>query len=103
VVARYADRVAVMYGGRIVEVAPARELYVRPQHPYTLGLMASVPRLDGGRRLVPIEGQPPDLASLPPGCSFAPRCRSVIEPCRHARPELTFVADRHAKACFANV
>ena len=66
VVARYADRVAVMYGGRIVEVASARELYARPKHPYTLGLMASVPRLDrGGRRLVPIEGQPPDLASLP--------------------------------------
>jgi oligopeptide transport system ATP-binding protein len=103
VVARYADRVAVMYGGRIVEVAPARELYARPHHPYTLGLMASVPRLDGGRRLVPIEGQPPDLASLPPGCSFAPRCRSMIEPCRLSRPELTFVADRHAKACFANV
>ena len=78
VVARYADRVAVMYGGRIVEMAPARDLYARPQHPYTLGLMASVPRLDGGgrRRLMPIEGQPPDLASLPPGCSFAPRCRS---------------------------
>ncbi len=103
VVARYADRVAVMYGGRIVEVAPARELYARPKHPYTLGLMASVPRLDGGRRLVPIEGQPPDLASLPAGCSFAPRCRSMIEPCRHTRPELTFVTDRHAKACFADV
>ena len=85
VVARYADRVAVMYGGRIVEVAPARELYKRPQHPYTLGLMASVPRLDGGggRRLMPIEGQPPDLANLPAGCSFAPRCRSILEQCRH--------------------
>ena len=105
VVARYADRVAVMYGGRIVEVAPARELYARPQHPYTLGLMASVPRLDGasGRRLVPIEGQPPDLASLPPGCSFAPRCRSVIAQCRTSRPELVLVADHHAKACFAHV
>jgi len=105
VVARYADRVAVMYGGRIVEVAPARELYARPQHPYTLGLMASVPRLDGagGRRLVPIEGQPPDLASLPTGCSFGPRCRSILEQCRTARPALTEVADRHAKACFANV
>ena len=89
VVARYADRVAVMYGGRIVEAAPARELYARPQHPYTLGLLASVPRLDGagGRRLVPIEGQPPDLASLPPGCSFAPRCRSIARalPDRAAR------------------
>jgi oligopeptide transport system ATP-binding protein len=105
VVARYADRVAVMYGGRIVEVASARELYARPQHPYTLGLMASVPRLDGasGRRLVPIEGQPPDLASLPPGCSFAPRCRSVIAQCRTSRPELVLVADHHAKACFAHV
>ena len=105
VVARYADRVAVMYGGRIVEVAPARELYARPQHPYTLGLMASVPRLDGasGRRLVPIEGQPPDLASLPPGCSFAPRCRSVLAQCRTSRPELVLVADHHAKACFAHV
>ena len=105
VVARYADRVAVMYGGRIVETAPARELYARPQHPYTSGLMASVPRLDGdtGRRLMPIEGQPPDLASLPPGCAFAPRCRSILERCRTARPELVEVADRHAKACFANV
>ena len=82
VVARYADRVAVMYGGRIVETAPARELYKHPRHPYTLGLMASVPRLDGdaGRPLVPIEGQPPDLAQLPPGCAFSPRCRS-----RHRR------------------
>src|SRR6266567_1467186 len=105
VVARYADRVAVMYGGRIVEVAPARDLYARPKHPYTSGLMASVPRLDGGggRRLMPIDGQPPDLASLPPGCSFAPRCRSILEQCKAARPELVEVADRHAKACFANV
>ena len=103
VVARYADRVAVMYGGRIVEVAPARELYARPQHPYTSGLMASVPRLDGagGRRLMPIEGQPPDLASLPPGCSFAPRCR--VDP--RTMPNLAAgtgsrLRDRHAKACF---
>jgi len=86
-------------------VAPARDLYKRPQHPYTLGLMASVPRLDGagGRRLMPIEGQPPDLASLPPGCSFGPRCRSILEQCRTERPELLEVGDRHAKACFANV
>jgi oligopeptide transport system ATP-binding protein len=105
VVARYADRVAVMYGGRIVEVAPARELYARPKHPYTSGLMASVPRLDGGgrKRLMPIEGQPPDLASLPIGCAFGPRCRAITEQCRTARPELVQVGDRHAKACFANV
>ena len=102
VVARYADRVAVMYGGRIVETAPARELYKRPHHPYTRGLMASVPRLDGdtAQRLVPIEGQPPDLAQLPSGCAFAPRCRSASDICRSARPPLTQVAARHLKACF---
>jgi oligopeptide transport system ATP-binding protein len=102
VVARYADRVAVMYGGRIVETAPARELYKRPHHPYTRGLMASVPRLDGdtAQRLVPIEGQPPDLAQLPSGCAFAPRCRSVSDICRSARPPLIQVAARHLKACF---
>jgi oligopeptide transport system ATP-binding protein len=102
VVARYADRVAVMYGGRIVETGPARDLYKRPHHPYTLGLMASVPRLDGeaGRRLVPIEGQPPDLAQLPPGCAFAPRCVSVSDVCRSARPPLVQVGARHFKACF---
>ena len=74
VVARYADRVAVMYGGRIVETAPARELYEHPRHPYTRGLMASVPRLDSeaGDRLVPIEGQPPDLAQLPRGLRLRP-------------------------------
>src|SRR5258707_3794714 len=90
VVARYADRVAVMYGGRIVETAPARQLYKKPRHPYTRGLMASVPRLDGDtdRPLVPIEGQPPDLASLPPGCPFAPRCKDATERCRIERPPL---------------
>ncbi|MGE0851327.1 MAG: ABC transporter ATP-binding protein [Hyphomicrobiaceae bacterium] len=105
VVARYADRVAVMYGGRIVETAPARELYKHPHHPYTLGLMGSVPRLDGdaGRRLVPIEGQPPDLAHLPPGCAFSPRCGKASDACRAARPPLVEVAARHFKACFNDV
>jgi oligopeptide transport system ATP-binding protein len=105
VVARYADRVAVMYGGRIVETAPARELYKNPRHPYTLGLMASVPRLDGeaGRPLVPIEGQPPDLALLPPGCAFSPRCRSVTDACRSGCPPLVAVGERHLKACFNDV
>jgi oligopeptide transport system ATP-binding protein len=102
VVARYANRVAVMYAGRIVETAPARALYKHPQHPYTRGLMASVPRLDGdtAQRLAPIEGQPPDLAQLPSGCAFAPRCRSVSDICRSARPPLTQVAAGHFKACF---
>jgi oligopeptide transport system ATP-binding protein len=105
VVARYANRVAVMYAGRIVETAPARELYARPKHPYTLGLMQSAPRLDGdaSKRLLPIEGQPPDLAALPPGCSFAPRCRYVQDRCRSERPELREVGERHQKACFVDV
>jgi oligopeptide transport system ATP-binding protein len=105
VVARYANRVAVMYAGRIVETAPARELYARPKHPYTLGLMQSAPRLDGDatKRLLPIEGQPPDLAALPIGCAFAPRCRYVQDRCRSERPELREVGERHQKACFVDV
>ena len=104
VVARYADRVAVMYGGRIVETAPARELYARPRHPYTRGLMDSVPRLDdaAGKRLVPIDGQPPDLANLPAGCAFAPRCRQAVDRCRAERPVLELAGERHYKACFAD-
>jgi peptide/nickel transport system ATP-binding protein len=105
VVARYADRVAVMYAGRIVETAAARELYKRPRHPYTVGLMASVPRLDSDARvrLVPIEGQPPDLAALPPGCAFSPRCRFAADPCRLAPPPLVDVGDGHLRACFHDV
>jgi oligopeptide transport system ATP-binding protein len=102
VVARYADRVAVMYGGRIVETAPARQLYKSPRHPYTRGLMASVPRLDGDtdRPLIPIEGQPPDLATLPPGCPFAPRCKDATERCRIERPPLFESGPNHFSACF---
>jgi oligopeptide transport system ATP-binding protein len=104
VVARYADRVAVMYGGRIVETAPARELYARPRHPYTRGLMDSVPRLDDAddKRLVPIDGQPPDLAQLPEGCAFAPRCRRAMARCRAERPPLEATGSRHWKACFVD-
>jgi oligopeptide transport system ATP-binding protein len=120
VVARYADRVAVMYAGRIVETAPAAELYARPRHPYTRGLLASVPRLDAERRrrLQPIQGQPPDLANLPPGCAFAPRCSQATDRCRRERPALEPVCSAPAtsaepgdlpapaswaKACFADV
>ena len=101
VVARYADRVVVMYAGRVVEAAPARQLYAQPRHPYTRGLMASVPRLDGDTdaRLVPIPGQPPDLARLPTGCAFAPRCVQAIEACHSARPELRELATGHQVAC----
>ena len=102
VVARYADRVAVMYAGRIVETASARDLYKNPQHPYTQGLMESIPRLDdeSGKRLVPIDGQPPDLAHLPPGCAFAPRCRHVVDRCTKERPLLEPLAGNHSMACF---
>ena len=90
VVARYADRVAVMYGGRIVESATAAELYKHPKHPYTEGLMASIPTLDGepGSRLQTIEGQPPDLLHMPAGCAFHPRCPYAAEICKHAKPSL---------------
>ena len=88
VVARYADRVNVMYAGRIIERATAAELYANPRHPYTLGLLRSVPRLDEPRRarLEPIDGQPPDLSRLPPGCAFAPRCTFRAERCAQVPP-----------------
>ena len=101
VVARYADRVVVMYAGRIVEAAPARELYARPRHPYTRGLMASVPRIDGdtSKRLAPIDGQPPNLARLPQGCAFAPRCREATAACAQERPALRDIGPQHQVAC----
>jgi oligopeptide transport system ATP-binding protein len=102
VVARYADRVAVMYGGRVVETASARDLYKKPQHPYTEGLMASVPTLDGvpGARLQTISGQPPDLANLPEGCAFSPRCPYVRPECKSSKPALLEVGHNHLRACF---
>src|SRR5688572_957677 len=102
VVARYADRVNVMYAGKIIERATAAELYARPRHPYTLGLLRSVPRLDEPRRerLSPIEGQPPDLTRLPPGCSFSPRCAFKVERCERESPPLEPVADAHVSACW---
>ena len=105
VIARYADRVNVMYAGRIVEKATARDLYAHPRHPYTIGLMASVPRLDQAmkEKLVPIEGQPPDLINLPAGCAFHPRCRYIVERCREEAPKLTPIADNHFVACWVNV
>ena len=100
--ARYADNVAVMYGGRVVETASARELYKNPQHPYTEGLMASIPKLDGdpGSRLYTIEGQPPDLSNLPSGCSFHPRCPYAQDKCTMTKPTLSEVAPNHLRACF---
>ena len=102
VVARYADKVAVMYGGRVVETAYATELYKNPQHPYTEGLMASIPKLDGdpGSTLYTIEGQPPDLSNLPSGCSFNPRCPHAQDKCTMTKPTLAEVAPHHKRACF---
>ena len=102
VVARYADRVNVMYAGKIVETGTAKEIYHNPRHPYTLGLLASVPRLDQprGSKLIPIEGQPPDLTRLDDGCAFRPRCRFATERCAHGIPELETVAGDHMSACW---
>ena len=102
VVARYADRVNIMYGGKIIERGSAQEIYGNPRHPYTLGLLNSVPRLDLPRRekLDPIEGQPPDLTNLPPGCSFRPRCRYAIDRCAEEIPSLQAINDGHLSACF---
>ena len=105
VVARYADRINVMYAGHIVERGTAADIFHAPKHPYTLGLMRSIPRLDQpvGVRLEPIDGQPPDLAKLPPGCPFSPRCRYAVERCRSERPPMTQVSAQHWKACWVDV
>ena len=102
VVARYADRVNVMYAGRIIERASAAELYANPRHPYTLGLLRSVPRLDEPRRsrLAPIEGQPPDLTRLPPGCAFSPRCSFRVERCVAAPSLAATGRNDHLAACW---
>ncbi|MDP6707019.1 MAG: ABC transporter ATP-binding protein [Alphaproteobacteria bacterium] len=107
VVARYANRVNVMYAGKIIERGEAMEIYHTPHHPYTLGLLRSVPRLDQprGERLVPIEGQPPDLTKLDQGCAFRPRCTYAVEACAEAIPPLEAVGPGHLAACWeaANV
>ena len=102
VVARYADRVNVMYAGKIIESGTAADIYYRPHHPYTLALLKSVPRMDQQRQaqLDPVEGQPPDLTMLDEGCAFRPRCRFATEECAHSFPSLETVADGHATACF---
>ena len=102
VVARYADRVNIMYAGKVIERGNAREIYANPRHPYTVGLLRSVPRLDLPRRakLDPIEGQPPDLIHLPGGCSFAPRCKWAVDKCKTDIPELTEAGEGHLSACW---
>jgi oligopeptide/dipeptide ABC transporter ATP-binding protein len=102
VVARYADRVNVMYAGKIVESGTAKEIYHNPRHPYTLALLKSGPRLDlpRGAKLDPVDGQPPDLARLDDGCPFRPRCRFAQDGCANDVPPLAEVREKHWSACF---
>ena len=104
VVAEIADRVAVMYGGFIVEQAPVKKLYSIPKHPYTQGLLSTLPKLEGERteRLESIKGQPPDLHSIPDSCPFAPRCIHVSEKCQNENPRLEMTDPEHQVACWWN-
>lgn len=102
VIARYVDRVNVMYAGRIVESAPTDTIFAEPKHPYTIGLLASVPRLDrpSGEPLRMIRGMPPNLTQLPKGCSFEPRCDYALPRCSQEAPPLESVGENHTRACF---
>ncbi|HET8728371.1 MAG TPA: ABC transporter ATP-binding protein [Alphaproteobacteria bacterium] len=106
VVAEIAHRVAVMYAGRIVEEGAVREVFRHPRHPYTIGLLASVPKLGqatalkkAGARLAAIPGTPPSLVDMPKGCAFASRCRYAVEACREAPPPLADTGDGHLSRC----
>jgi oligopeptide transport system ATP-binding protein len=105
VVAGLADRVAVMYAGFIIEMAEVKDLYGDPRHPYSLGLLRSIPRLDMDRKskLTPIDGMPPDLLTAPQTCPFAPRCSFAIEKCRKENPLLEPVGRNHYVACWVDV
>ena len=100
VVAQMADRVGVMYAGRIVEEAPVRALFADPKHPYTQGLMSSMPGQTRGSRLVAIPGSVPPLGALPPGCSFEPRCPRRFEPCPTAHPGTTDLGESRGVKCY---
>ncbi|MFH9978481.1 ABC transporter ATP-binding protein [Streptomyces sp. NPDC017179] len=100
VVADVADRIAVMYAGRIVESAPVHDIYKAPAHPYTRGLLDSIPRLDHkGRELYAIKGLPPNLSAIPPGCAFHPRCPMARDVCRTDVPPLYEVSESRVSAC----
>jgi oligopeptide/dipeptide ABC transporter ATP-binding protein len=100
IVAKMCDQLAVMYAGRVVESGPVSQIFNTPAHPYTKALLNSIPRMsDNRQRLTAIDGQPPDLVSLPPGCAFAPRCPSAFDRCREAPPERTF-GDQRTVRCW---
>jgi len=104
IVAQTCDRVAVMYAGRIMELADTLTLFQNPHHPYTLGLMDSLPsRRVAGRRLRPIPGAPPNLAEVPPGCAFHPRCQYRTEECTMDVPQLRLVGPNHFSACIRDL
>jgi oligopeptide transport system ATP-binding protein len=105
VIAGLADRVAVMYAGRIVEVGDVRSIFANPRHPYTQGLLACTPRLDAASHglMTTIAGQPPNLQRLPKGCAFHPRCVHSIDRCRAETPTLETISPGRAKACFVDV
>jgi oligopeptide/dipeptide ABC transporter ATP-binding protein len=107
VVARYVERIYVMYAGRVVEASPSSELFARPRHPYTIGLLNSVPRLGETRKkrkLVPITGMPPNLIDMPTTCAFLPRCHHHIPVCeKEPWPILREVGKDHIVSCYANV
>ncbi|WP_409305110.1 ABC transporter ATP-binding protein [Peribacillus sp. SCS-155] len=101
VVAQVADRIAVMYAGKVVEAGTRREIFYNPQHPYTKGLLNSVPRLDlDGAELVPIPGSPPDLFAPPVGCPFAARCKYAMEVCDRVYPSKTHMSNEHNVDCW---
>jgi oligopeptide/dipeptide ABC transporter ATP-binding protein len=103
IVARYADRVNVMYAGKIIESGSAQDIYHDPRHPYTLALLRSVPRMDQPRRarLNPVQGQPPDLSRLDVGCAFRPRCSFAVARCDNEIPPLMAAGDDgHRAACW---
>ena len=105
VIAGLAQRMMVMYGGFFIEEADVKELYINPQHPYTVGLLGSLPRLDGKHsdRLVSIDGLPPVLYEQPTACPFAPRCQFVIDRCLKENPILEEVAPKHRIACWVDI
>ncbi|OGO00646.1 MAG: dipeptide/oligopeptide/nickel ABC transporter ATP-binding protein [Chloroflexi bacterium RBG_13_52_12] len=101
VIARMCQRVGVMYAGKIVETAPTRDIFKAPRHPYTSALIRSVPSLDRkDKRLFSIEGQPPSMMNLPPGCRFSPRCSQSIDVCKEKEPPEVKLSDTHSVSCW---